>query len=284
MVERLESRRLFAATAVVVKGVLRVRGDLIASNAITVDETTSGGATAVSVTVVYVDRLGNTKTLQSSFPTTGINEVFIRGGYSGDTIKVGQNSTPAFAINTRIDGLYSLSGTDSITTAGENDTINGGFASDNISSGDGNDVIHGGWLFDHIIVGNGNDKIRGGVMADTIVAGNGNDTIVGGHRNDSIIAGNGNDLINGFTGDDTILAGNGADSIWGWAGNDSITAGNGNDLLGGIDGRNTLIGGSGADTYYERKGKKPNDLTPTYDPAKGDQIVTTGHEAAVPKV
>lgn len=279
--EKLEDRRLLSATAAVVKGILFVRGDVVSNNVITVDETTTGGTTSISVTIASTNARGVTKNFSSSFPTTGVTEVFIRGGIKNDTINVGQNSTPAFNINTRVDGL---AGHDAITTAGESDTINGGFASDTISSGDGNDVVRGGLLSDQITVGNGNDKVRGGILADTIIAGNGTDTIVGGRGSDSITAGNGDDLVHASSGNDTIVAGNGADSLWGGGGNDSITGGNGTDLFGGIVGDNTLVGGTGADTYYERKGKTSNDVTPTYNPAKGDKIITVGHEPKTPTV
>jgi Ca2+-binding RTX toxin-like protein len=278
MIELLENRRLLSAAAFVAGGVLHVNGDLFAANTITVDD--NGGV--LDVNVQWTTAKGN-KQLSDTFntATTTINSVHVRGGVRADSISIGQHSSTAFLLPTRVDGI---AGKDSITTGAESDTINGGIGSDTISSGDGNDIVRGGFGSNTITVGNGNDKVRAGYGfgGSTVVAGNGSDTIVGSFGNDSIIVGDGNDLVHGNLGNDTIHAGNGNDSLWGGAGDDDIVAGNGTDTFGGILGNNTLMGGTGSDTFYVRR-NFPAGQTTSYNPAK-DHLVENRPEAAPPAV
>ncbi|HEY2585342.1 MAG TPA: hypothetical protein VGI81_06215, partial [Tepidisphaeraceae bacterium] len=180
-VEALEGRRLLSAATFVSNGVLHVNGDFFAGNTITVDD----NAGVIDVSIQWTNAKGVAKQVTGQFnpSTTPISSVFVRGGFKADNIQVGQHSSTAYALPTRVDGI---AGKDVITTGAESDTINGGLGADTITSGDGNDIVRGSERADLITVGNGNDKVRGGFGfgADTIVAGNGNDTIVGGFGND----------------------------------------------------------------------------------------------------
>lgn len=278
LIESLENRRLLSASAFVAGGVLHVNGSLFNSNTITVDN--NGGV--LDVNIQWTTAKGN-KQVSDTFntATTTINSVNVRGGLRADTITIGQHSSTAYLIPTRVDGI---AGKDSITTGAESDTINGGIGSDTISSGDGNDIVRGGFGSNTITVGNGNDKVRAGYGFgnNTVVAGNGTDTVVGSFGNDSITVGSGNDVVHGNLGNDTIHAGNGNDSLWGGAGNDDIVAGNGTDIFGGILGDNTLMGGTGSDTFYVRK-NFPAGQTTSYNPAK-DHLIENKPEAAAPVV
>ena len=278
-IECLESRRLLSGTAFVAGGVLHVNGDLFAGNTISVDN----NAGVIGVSIQWTTARGVAKQFTTSFDThtLTINSVVVRGGFKADTITVGQNSSTAFNLNTRVDGI---AGADTITTGAENDVINGGFGAATITSGDGNDTVRGGFGSDRITVGNGNDKVRGGYGfgRDTIVAGNGADTIVGGFGADSITVGDGNDVVHGNAGNDTIVAGNGNDTLWGGRGDDVVTAGNGADTFGGVLGSNTLMGGSGVDTFVVRK-NFPTGQTTSYNPAK-DILDKVHGEAATPLV
>jgi Ca2+-binding RTX toxin-like protein len=278
-VETLEGRRLLSAATFVANGVLHVNGDFFAGNTITVDD----NAGVIDVSIQWTTAKGVAKQVTGQFDTstTSISSVFVRGGFKADNIQVGQHSSTAFALPTRVDGI---AGHDVITTGAGSDTINGGLGGDTITSGDGNDIVRGGSHADLITVGNGDDKVRGGFGfgADTIVAGNGNDTIVGGFGNDSITVGDGTDIVHGNAGNDTIHAGNGNDSLWGGLGNDDIVAGNGTDTFGGVLGQNTLMGGTGPDTFVVRK-NFPAGQTTSYNPAK-DHLDEVHHEAAAPTV
>jgi len=278
MIESLEDRRLLSANAFVAHGILHVNGAMFNSNTIAVDD----NGTAITVSIVYTTGLGVTKTLSAPFlKSLGFTEVYIRGGFKADTIKVGQNSTTPFSIATRVDGL---SGADKITTGAESDTINGGFGSDVISSGDGNDIVRGGFGSDMITVGNGNDKVKAGYGfgTNTIMAGNGTDTIVGGQGKDYITVGSGNDFVHGEAGNDVIIAGNGNDTLMGGLGDDSISAGNGTDTFGGLLGSNTLLGGTGSDTFIVRR-DFPKGQTTSYNPAK-DHLEQKKAETPAPVV
>lgn len=273
-VELLEGRRLLSASAFVSGGILHVNGDLFNSNTITVDD----NAGVIDVSIQWVNAKGVSKQVSDTFntTTTTINSVHVRGGLRADSISVGQHSSTAYLLPTRVDGI---AGRDVITTGAESDTINGGIGSETISSGDGNDIVRGGFGSNTITVGNGNDKVRAGYGfgSNTVVAGN-----VGSFGADSITVGSGNDIVHGNLGNDTIHAGNGNDSLWGGAGDDDIIAGNGTDTFGGILGNNTLMGGTGADTFYVRK-NFPTGQTTSYNPSK-DHLVQNKPEAPAPVV
>ena len=281
MVESLEYRRLLSAGAFVAGSILHVDGNLLSPNTITVDD----NGTAITVAIDWTTARGVAKSFSSSFAKSlGFTEVFVRGGLRADTINVGQHSSVAFSLNTRVDGI---AGSDLITTGPESDTINGQAGADTINSGNGNDIVRGGLFSDHITVGNGNDKVKGGVLPDTITAGNGNDTVVGSVSADLITVGNGNDLVFGRQGNDTIIAGNGSDSLWGGAGDDSITGGTGADTFGGILGDNVLISNvvpsdtSTVETYEVRKAGQ--NTIPNFRPGI-DKLVIVAREKTNPTI
>lgn len=111
------------------------------------------------------------------------------------------------------------SGSDTINTNKESDTIDGDSGDDTINGGSGADTIEGD---------TGNDTLSGGSGADTVSGGLDNDSIFGGSDSDVSLAGDeGNDVISGNTGNDTIDGGDDNDTVIGGPENDAVDGGPG---------------------------------------------------------
>ena len=263
-VESLEDRRLFAATASLFGGVLRVGGDAGSANLINIRNSADG--TMIDVTIDYVNRRNEPKQLVKSFSKAlGISAIQVRGGSRADTILVGQANPDlgiaAFAIPARVTGG---AGDDTIRLTDAADFVNGGLGNDTITTAGGHDVIFAG-------LGN-----------DVVGAGDGDDLVRGNNGDDNLEGGGGNDRINAGLGNDTVRGGGGDDHLWGGAGDDTVEGGQGNDLLGGVLGTNVLSGGPGLDTFRVRDLA----LNPTndFDAADGDvlEVVTARTEGPNP--
>jgi Ca2+-binding RTX toxin-like protein len=284
--EALERRTLFSA-AVFAGGLLRVIGDALSPNVITVADSSDGAS--VTVAIGSVDRLGQPKSLSKTFAKTlGINSVWIRGGVLGDVISVGQanggQGIAALDLPARIfsgpgddvivtsnaaDFVLTGFGNDVVATNGGNDFVDSGVGNDGVDAGPGDDWVRGGLGNDAISGGDGDDRLNGGVGNDLIHGGNGND-LVRGHLGDDDVEGDaGDDIVHGEKGNDLVRGGDGNDTLWGGLGDDALDGGNGNDNLGGVLGNNSLTGGSGVDTFHVR------DLTSNssdFNAAEGDVL------------
>jgi Ca2+-binding RTX toxin-like protein len=185
----LETRRLFAGSSVK-DGVLRVYGDAVDHNIITLAQSTDGKD--VDVSVSWVTPSGVKKNFSSVVPIAlGFSKINIFGGNHADTVTI-DNTKPFLGLKVRID------------TGKGNDTINTGAEADVIYAGMGNDTVNSG---------GGNDLIYGGDGADSLSGGAGNDTIWGGHGADSIYGNDGDDKLGGVLGDNTLMGGAGKDTF-----------------------------------------------------------------------
>ena len=299
--ERLE-RRTHLSAAALGHGVLRVRGQPLAPNAITIANSADGAS--IDVTVNSFVR-GQPDTFTRSFPKAlGIQSIVVRGGLLADSVSVGQaNATlglEPFDLPSRV---FTGPGNDAVTTTNSADYVNAGFGNDLVDTNGGNDFVLAGVGNDDVTAGGGDDLVRGGFGDDFLRGGDGVDRLNGGWGNDMIQAGPGNDIARGGRGDDSleggadddtlfggfgndILRGNGGnDVMWGGLGDDTLEGGAGDDSLGGILGANVLTGGEGADTFRVRDLA----LNPSndYDPGQGDvlHVVTRARsEAPEPKI
>lgn len=262
--EPLERRTLMSA-AVLVNGVIRVRGDAAAS-VITIAQ--SVDTTAVNVTVSS----NGVQTLARTFPkASGISSVQVRSGRFADMISVGQDDPLAgvaeFDLAARVfsgggddniqlsdaaDFVFPGAGNDLVDSNGGNDVIFAGTGNDSVEAGDGDDVVRGMVGNDTVGGGNGADRIAGNVGNDSLSGGPGTDVIRGDFGDDTLEGGGDNDTVFGSLGNDILRGGGGDDALWGGVGDDTLEGGNGNDSLGGIIGRNTLSGGQDADTFHVR--------------------------------
>lgn len=183
----------------------------------------------------------------------------LNGGSGNDTIQA-DNTGTGYYLNTPH------------TTAGSNDTVNGGDGADVISTGLGDDTAVGGAGSDFVLGEAGNDVLEGGTGSDVLFGGDGNDTLTGNDGSDVLEGGDGDDQLNGGSGADTLRGGTGVDMLnghtgsdylYGGAGNDTLngeggsdrlSGDNGDDLLNGGDGGDVLVGGEGADTLGGNNG------------------------------
>lgn len=112
-----------------------------------------------------------------------------------------------------------------------------------VDSGDQNDRILGsGTNGSTNHGGNGDDTIIGSANADLILGERGHDQLSGGAGNDTIYGGYGNDHIFGEDGDDQMTGGRDNDGLRGGAGADTFVGGLGTDTADYADrGRNVLI-------------------------------------------
>ena len=285
-VEPLE-RRTHLSAAVLGHGVLKVRGQALAPNTITIAN--SADSASIDVTVNSFVR-GQPDNFTRSFPKAlGIQSIVVRGGLLADAVSIGQaNATlglEAFSLPARV---FTGPGDDSVTTTSSADFVNAGLGNDLVDTNGGNDFILAGVGNDNVSAGGGDDLVRGMLGDDLLQGGDGVDRLNGGWGNDLIQAGPGNDIARGEQGDDTVeggpdddllfggigndilRGGNGNDTMWGGVGDDTLEGGAGDDSLGGIIGTNVLTGGAGADTFHVRDLA----LNPTndYDATQGDVL------------
>ena len=190
-IEPLESRRLFAVTALS-HHVLVVEGIHSLPNNIVVGYNADG--THIDTSVQYRKQDGTWATpITKQFLLSDIKLVRIFGGASYDDIKIDQSQLP-FPLPTIINA-----------EGGRNHVL-GGDRRDTIYSGSGNDVIFSGAGDDTIFSFNGNDFIDAGTGNDRIYSGGGFDTVLGGEGNDTMIDTYGPDTLIGGAGKDIFYA------------------------------------------------------------------------------
>ncbi|MBQ3726960.1 MAG: hypothetical protein II902_07855, partial [Selenomonadaceae bacterium] len=182
------------------------------------------------------------------------------GDYSGKTFT---GSATADTVTSQGDNL-------SINTGAGNDYIKNSGLNVSINGGNGDDSILGGAGDEYFTGFNGNDYLHGGAGADTLNGGGGDDTLFGAAGDDSLNGGAGNDSMLGGNGNDQLLGGAGDDYLSGGAGNDVLRAGAGADTLWGGAGNDKLYGGDGEDTFIYR----PNEGTDSiYNYTSGEDLL-----------
>ena len=268
-VESLESRQLLSSATLGADGVLRVVGDSLKGNAITVRN--SADDLSIEVVILSTNAGGTTTTFNRSFlKSVGISSLWVSGGLKNDGIFATGVDLPM-----RADGK---TGNDWIVTGNGNSLVYAGGGNDRVDAGAGNDRVLGGLGDDELNLGDGNDRASGGWGNDLIRLAAGNDFARGDAGNDRVEAGDGNDLVFGSGGTDTLLGENDNDTLWGGGGDDIVTGGDGDDTLGGVLGGNVLGGGNGADTFVVLR----LELNPFNDYNESlDELVTGGRETAI---
>ena len=242
--ESLESRRLLSSAALGADGVLRIIGDDLKTNAITVSNSVDG--LSVDVTINSTNSLGVTKTFSRSFlKSQGITSLWVSGGSKNDAITASAVHG-AFTIPMRADGR---GGNDAITTGDGADLVFAGAGNDLVNSGNGADRVFGGLGDDALNSGGGDDRVSGGWGNDSIDLGSGNDFGRGDAGNDHMEGANGDDVMYGCAGNDELLGERDNDTLFGCAGNDILMGGDDNDTLYGVLGANALQGEGGIDTF-----------------------------------
>lgn len=281
--EPLESRQMFAATAVLTNGALNITGTA-ANDTIYVTVAAGGKLNLLQV-------VGGGYQQTHSFILTSVKSIKASLGDGSDNFSV---NTGIGAIPITLDGgngndiLVAGNGNDTITGGIGNDSLSGGAGKDKLDAGDGDDTLAGGAGDDTLLGGNGkdilnggseNDTLDGGLGADRIAGELGNDTVTYASRTTSVFvditeksgeladdgaAGEG-DFV--FVSTENIIGGSGNDVLTGttlvassiptgFSKNNRITGGGGSDTINGLDGDDTLYGGSGNDTI---KGGAGND-------------------------
>jgi Ca2+-binding RTX toxin-like protein len=165
-VESMESRVLFASSAMVGTAVLEQSGVLKVEGTRRSDEI----HLSLNVDVAKLDVTIN-GALVGQFDVAAVTAgLHVSGGNGNDVITVDAGVTlPA--------------------------TLLGGNGKDALSGGSGDDVLDGG---------NGNDILLGGLGGDTLRGGNGKDALDGGDGADSLQGGNGKDSVSGSLGSDSF--------------------------------------------------------------------------------
>lgn len=91
-----------------------------------------------------------------------------------------------------------------------------------LEGGNGIDVLVGGSGPDVLIGGAGSDLLVGNDGDDGLTGESGDDALLGGNGNDFLIGAKGSDLLHGGNGNDLLDGGEGTDKIYGGAGNDTL--------------------------------------------------------------
>ncbi len=276
--ERLEARRLLAATLDAELGILTITGG-DEKNIIQIQVVDSADANTPATSFAVLESTTTAASPPLSFPTQqqvldfidsggtpvvtnfslgAVREVRILSGGGDDLIILGQKlPVPAF--------IDSGSGNDSISAGIGDDTITGNTGNDYVFGHDGDDDVSGGVGSDEVLGGDGFDVVdfkgRTGNLTITF-----NNSIGDGEtgENDNIrtdvegvIGGSGNDLIDasshpsgvmldGAAGNDTLIGSNSADVLIGGSGSDSLVGNGGSDAFFAEDGEaDTVVGGSG---------------------------------------
>ena len=139
------------------------------------------------------------------FPTSGAEDLFIRGGGEDDFLSARGGIEGVGPILSHPIEIIGGEGDDTIDGGNGNDTLRGGNGDDTLSGGEGNDHFFGGDgsdtadysfatntikanLFTHTASGQGADTFAG---IDNLTGGSGNDTLTG-NGADNVLDGNGN--------------------------------------------------------------------------------------------
>lgn len=255
-VQALESRELFAATAVLNSSSKELRIQGTGSNDV-IELWKSNSDLKVKLN-------GVTKT----FSYNAVQTVFAKMGSGDDKFKMNDNVVKAAYI-------AGESGKDTLIGGGQNDYLTGGDNNDTLDGGKGDDILVGNGGTDTAdfsnrtydlkitLDGNANDGAKNGgkdnVMTDVenVKCGSGNDSVTGSSKNNKIEGGAGKDTLTGQGGNDTLYGNSGNDNLVGNTGNDKVYGGSGNDWMDVSDGAygDTADGESGTDTvYYDKSG------------------------------
>jgi Ca2+-binding RTX toxin-like protein len=183
-----------------------------------------------------------------------------------------------------IEGVYTGSGTDTLTGSDGDNYLDGGESQDLIQGGDGDDILVDGAGDDFLFGGNGSDSMytnqgddvaSGDGGSDTILTssvsdgadsydgGSGTDAVVyssrsgdltliisgthNGEAGENDIIGSNIETIYGGSGNDTIVGSLADNQLIGGGGNDTIDGGAGKDSISGDTGNDALTAGDGAD-------------------------------------
>jgi Ca2+-binding RTX toxin-like protein len=241
--EKLEERRLLAATPAVVTATLGADGTLVVTGTRRADDIgarlAASGSDQLSVSSHEVSI--------ATFPLASVTAIRISGGGGNDLLTF----VPGLTIPVTI---FGDAGNDKIFGGGGDDSLNGGPGKDTLTGDAGNDVLRGD---------NGNDSLSGNTGDDNLDGGNGNDDCVGHEGNDVITGGNGRDTLRGVSGDDDIDGGAGNDEITGDDGNDRLRGGTGKDDINGYGGDDDINGDSGRDHIFGGDGRDDFDDNPS---------------------
>lgn len=145
----------------------------------------------------------------------------------------------------RIDILWNVNATTTISGEAGNDTIVGGAYKDAIYTGSGNDLVYGGAGGDFIQTATGDDTVAPGSGNDTVDTGDGQDLVTYADRDTPIVARLEATLTPLF--DPSLLPN--YPYVPSWYAEATVTAGSETDRITGVE---TLTGGSGNDTLSLR--------------------------------
>lgn len=295
VVDQLESRRLFAAGAVMGENQ-------------TIEVTGSSGADVITISTGVNDKGQSAVLVEIKTPSSTIKKSFVTHemvpASPGNPLPTPKTLVSRVSvasldgddfINASFLGFSMIAnggnGNDSVSGSHARDTLYGGAGSDQVVGaptgtsayqfpdeiwGDlpfisnatpgkdtcigsaGNDTIHGGGNDDTIYGQKGNDEIHGGSGHDSIFGFDGNDKIYGEAGSDTIEGHKGNDTIYGGDGVDNIKGDDGGDWIYGGAGNDTVRAGAGQDYVYGEAGFDIIYGGADGDILYAHTSANPD--------------------------
>jgi Ca2+-binding RTX toxin-like protein len=277
--ENLESRKLMAASAAVVDGILNIEGTNESDRiAVTFEFSTVQSGIGVSVRSNYrvrvTDSAGTVRsddagqTLDRTFNTAGISRIEISALGGADLVNVsaliadtklllgGGNDTALGGAGT--DEISGASGADSILGNAGNDNLTGESGDDKLYGGGNDDVLDGGYGSDSLFGEAGNDSLIGGAQSDNLKGGDGADSLDGGAAKDWLFGNGGNDVLHGGDGDDYVNGEAGADSLFGDVGHDFLFGEAGSDNLQGGPGNDWLDTGSSGETYDGGTGRNYN--------------------------
>ncbi|MGC4030710.1 MAG: hypothetical protein QM754_03025 [Tepidisphaeraceae bacterium] len=187
MFDALEARRLFAASATLTDGVLRIAGTnesetIQVSLGFTVDEVNSTAeASPLKLSYKYIVVVGDQNV--GSFDADDVSRINVFGLGGNDKI-TGPRSpdTATYVIKRADNGSYTLSSGDNADTTG----------GDVVSTG--TNPVSTVPLY--IEGGSGNDFIQGIAGNDTLKGGRGDDVILGGGGKNTLVGGDGGDVFN----------------------------------------------------------------------------------------
>jgi hypothetical protein len=209
--ETLENRQLFAASAAVVGGVLKVEGTTLADRIVvepamgTIQLANSGlGGSNVKTPIPQyrVRVLDANGTIRNGADGKPMDKSFLRSAVSRVEINAGNGNDEVYTDKIAIPTKALLGGGDDIA-----------------------------WT------GSGSDSIYGDAGKDKIFAGAGRDYVYGGDGDDSLYGQGGNDMLYGEAGNDRLFGGAGIDVLDGGAGSDWLEAGSASEeAYGGVDG------------------------------------------------
>lgn len=281
-IERLERRRLLAATITPIGHLLRIEGTPAADNI---------QFSRYKKHYAHIDVDG---ALAMTIDLRHYKEVSFAGGAGDDVLVMGHVPVTLYA-----DGGDGNDAVSASSTADLPDTLLGGSGNDYLYGGPGNDSIDGGAGDDGMFGDAGNDTIK--VLSDstgddTVSGGTGIDTadftgythgitVRVGDRTPGVF--NVNDFVFGDvetvlgtayadnisvtsgkpvtaflgTGNDTFVGGKGNDTVYGGRGDDDISTAGGNDLIVDQLGTNTIDGGTGHDTAFVAAGDTASHTT-----------------------